>query len=44
MLLKYIYYGGNKSTCKYMALAGLDEMIEIVFHGFEDKVEFFGGR
>jgi len=36
--------GGNKSACECTALAGLDEMIEVAFHGFEDKVEFFRGR
>jgi hypothetical protein len=32
---------GNKTTSEWTALAGLDKLEEMAFHGLEDKIELF---
>jgi hypothetical protein len=34
-------YRGDEATSKWATFPRLDEVIEVAFHGLEDKVEFF---
>lgn len=36
--------GADESTCKSPTFASLDEMIEVAFHRFENKIQLLGGR